>query len=159
MASMDGVVAGGVVPRWHVQQVTAWRPPKLSLLILFITSTMWRATSFRGGSLSHCGLEPPAPTWQSPQQTFKAAEKRPMVPMNSSTVKPFSTFMFLKTSSAICGLACPKAAPPKGTDAPSNATALLYITSRFDGSFIATSPYSCPRGPSEKFLHATVLEV
>src|ERR1700722_4543059 len=138
MASIPGVVAGGVPPRWQVQHVTTWRPPKLSLLILFITSTICRATSFRGGSFSHCGFEPPAPTWQSPQHTFRAAENRPMVPMNSSTVKPFNTLIFLKTSSAIWGLACAKAMPPNGTVAPSNATALRYINSRFDGSFIAT---------------------
>src|ERR1700685_3036061 len=140
MASIPGVVAGGVVPRWQGQQVTTCRAPQLSLLTLSIPSTTRRATSFRGGSLSHCGLEPPAPTWQSPQHTFKAAEKSPMVPINSSTVRPFKTFIFLKTSSAIWGLACAKATPPNGTVAPSNATALLYINDRFDGSFIAASP-------------------
>src|ERR1700722_4311149 len=151
MASIPGVVAGGVPPRWQVQHVTTWRPPKLSLLILFITSTICRATSFRGGSFSHCGLEPPAPTWQSPQHTFRAAENRPMVPMNSSTVRPFRTFIFLKTSSAICGLACAKATPPaKGNAAPSHATAPRTIHARF-GSFIAASPCFFPRTGRENF--------
>src|ERR1700733_6878025 len=140
MASMGGGVAGPPLPRWQVQQVTIWAPPKLVLLMVFTIAIILRATAFRGTSLSHCGLEPPAPTWQSPQHTFRAAEKRPMVPMNSSTVRPFNTLIFLKTSSAICGFACAKTAPPNGTAAPSNANALLYITNRFDGSFIATSP-------------------
>ncbi len=91
------------MPRWQVQQVTTCRPPKLSLLIAFTIRTMRRAIFFRGGSSSHFGFEVPAPVWQSPQHTVRAAEKSPIVPMNSSTGIPFSTWIFLKTSSAICG--------------------------------------------------------
>src|SRR5580700_10988220 len=129
MESIEGVVAGPPLPRWQVQQVTIWAPPKLVLLMPCTIEIILRATIFRGGSLSHCGLEPPAPTWQSPQHTLRAAEKRPIVPMNSSTVRPFSTWTFLKTSSAICdpALVCAKATPPNGRAAPSQATAPVNI--------------------------------
>src|SRR5437764_2153551 len=40
---------------------------------------------------------------------LRAAEKSPIVPMNSSTGMPLSTWTFLKTSSTICGF-CPDAA-------------------------------------------------
>src|SRR5579859_6036704 len=137
---MGGVVAGPPLPRWQVQQVTIWAPPKLLLLMPCIIEIILRATCLRGMSLSHWGSDPPAPTWQSPQQTFRAAEKRPMVPMNSSTVRPLSTWTFLKTSSAICGLACARATPPNGTVAPSSANAPVNIRF-FDENFILGSTF------------------
>src|SRR5215472_11787408 len=127
---MEGVTAGLGVPRWHVQHVTIWRPPKLSLLIAFTIWIIRRAMSFRGGSSSHFGLEVPAPVWQSPQHTVNAAEKRPIVPMNSSTGMPLSTWMFLKTCSAIGGLVCAKALPSH--------TSVPTTTSSRDENFMDT---------------------
>ena len=60
---------------------------------------MLRATFFRGGSSSHFGLDVPAPVWQLPQQRLNDVVNTPMVPMNSSTGMPLSTWMFLKTFS------------------------------------------------------------
>src|ERR1700680_1757802 len=99
MESSGGVTDGAEIPRWQVQQVTAWRPPKLVWLMVFTIWAIWRALSFRGGSSSHFGLDVPAPVWQSPQHTFRGAEKSPIVPMNSSTGIPFQTLMFLKSCS------------------------------------------------------------
>src|SRR6185369_766890 len=103
--SIGGVIEGAGLPRWQVQQVTTWRPPKLSRLIALTIVTILRAICFRGGSASHCGFDVPAPTWQSPQQTLSAAENSPIVPMNSSTGMPLRTWIFLKACSDVCGLA------------------------------------------------------
>jgi hypothetical protein len=51
------------------QQVTTWRPLKLSRLMAATICIMRRAVLFFGGSSSHFGLDVPAPVWQSPQQT------------------------------------------------------------------------------------------
>src|SRR5439155_10574136 len=61
-----------------------------------------RAVLFRGGSSSHFGLDVPAPVWQSPQHKLSDAVNTPIVPMNSSTGMPFSTWTFLKACSDIC---------------------------------------------------------
>src|SRR5579871_5042993 len=106
MASIGGVWAGASVPRWQVQQVITLRPPKFSLLMVFTIAIMRRAIFFFGGvSSSHFGSEVPAPVWQSLLHTAAATEKRPIVPMNSSTGMPFSTWMFLNAWSDNCGLA------------------------------------------------------
>src|SRR5262249_7083824 len=108
--SSGGVAIGRSLPRWPVQQVTTCRPLKLSRLMAATICIMRRAVRFFGGSSSHFGFDVPAPVWQSPQQTVRAAENNPMVPMNSSTGIPFKTWTFLKTWSDIwtagCG-ACP----------------------------------------------------
>src|SRR5215475_5144683 len=64
-----------------------------------------RAVRLRGGSSSHFGFDVPAPVWQLPQQRLSDVVKTPIVPMNSSTGMPFSTWTFLKTLSDICGVA------------------------------------------------------
>jgi hypothetical protein len=59
--SSEGVTRGLWLPRWHVQQVTIWRPLKLSRLMAATIRTIRRAVRFLGGSSSHLGLEVPAP--------------------------------------------------------------------------------------------------
>src|SRR5947209_5123561 len=119
MVSMLGVVDGFCAPRWQVQQVTCLAPLKFSALILFTISTIRRATTFRGGSAAQSGWSVPAPVWQSPQHTLRAAENSPMVPMNSSTGMPFSTWIFLNACSDIWGrappCACANATRPNGS--------------------------------------------
>jgi hypothetical protein len=148
--SRGGVIAGLSVPRWQVQHVTTWRPPKLSLLSAVIICTMRRAVRFRGGSSSHFGFDVPAPVWQSPQHTLREVEKKPIVPMNSSTGMPLSTWMFLKTVSDICGVAPPAAWPPAcGSFVPLAANATLIVNAtmipatasvdRLDQNFICLS--------------------
>src|ERR1051325_2662428 len=43
----SGMVRGASAPRWHDQQVTIWRPPKLSALIFCIIWIIWRARRLR----------------------------------------------------------------------------------------------------------------
>src|SRR5262249_28585012 len=152
-----GVMEGAGLPRWQVQQVTTCRPPKLSRLMAFTMVTILRAICFRGGSASHCGFDVPAPTWQSPQQTLNAAEKSPIVPMNSSTGMPFSTWIFLKACSDICGLAaagaCARARTTPAEGAPGMFVQVVVNrmliapaiaptrSTRFAGSFIYSSTY------------------
>src|SRR5580765_6823301 len=62
-----------------------------------------RAVRLRGGSSSHFGFDVPAPVWQLPQHRLNDVVNTPIVPMNSSTGMPLSTWMFLKTVSDICG--------------------------------------------------------
>src|SRR5215831_5793228 len=69
-----------------------------------------RAVRLRGGSSSHFGFDVPAPVWQLPQHRLSDVVNTPIVPMNSSTGMPLSTWMFLKTVSDICGLAVAAAA-------------------------------------------------
>src|SRR5437660_3306301 len=64
-----------------------------------------RAVRLRGGSSSHFGFDVPAPVWQLPQHRLNDVVNTPIVPMNSSTGMPLSTWMFLNTVSDICGLA------------------------------------------------------
>src|ERR1051325_3196677 len=67
--SSGGVTEGLSCPRWQVQQVTTWRPPKFVLLMFCTICVMVRAMRLRGLlSSSHFGLDVPAPTWQLPQQ-------------------------------------------------------------------------------------------
>src|SRR5580658_11187177 len=134
MVSTAGVTAGSETPRWQVQQVTFSLPPKFSLLMAFTIWIMRRAIFLRGGASSaQFGLSPPAPVWQSPQQTLRAAEKRPMVPMNSSTGMPLRIWMFLKATSDICwrGIAgagfCAKALPPNWMSDPPTASATVPL--------------------------------
>jgi hypothetical protein len=47
----------------------------------------------------------PAPVWQLPQHRLSDVVKTPIVPMNSSTGMPLSTWTFLNTVSDICGRA------------------------------------------------------
>src|SRR5215510_4711588 len=108
--SSGGVTDGLVWPRWHVQQVTTWRPPKLVLLMFCTMATMARAVRLRGGSSSHFGFEVPAPVWQLPQHRLNDVVNTPIVPMNSSTGMPLSTWMFLNTVSDICAFAVAAAA-------------------------------------------------
>src|SRR5215467_11908090 len=103
--SSGGVTDGLVWPRWHVQHVTTCRPPKLVLLMFCTMATIARAVRLRGGSSSHFGFDVPAPVWQLPQQRLSDVVNTPMVPMNSSTGMPLSTWMFLKTLSDSCGVA------------------------------------------------------
>jgi hypothetical protein len=70
-------------------------------LIVCTISIIRRAVFLRGGSSSHLGLDVPAPVWQLLQQRLKDVVKTPMVPMNSSTGMPLSTWMFLKICSDI----------------------------------------------------------
>src|SRR5215467_2309066 len=69
-----------------------------------------RAVRLRGGSSSHFGFDVPAPVWQLPQQRLSDVVNTPIVPMNSSTGIPLSTWMFLNTVSDICGFAVAAAA-------------------------------------------------
>jgi hypothetical protein len=65
-----------------------------------MVSVIWiilRAVIFLGESAAQSG------TWHSRQHMPRAAEKIPIVPMNSSTGMPLSTCTFLKASSDICG--------------------------------------------------------
>src|SRR6478609_10175095 len=64
-----------------------------------------RAVRLRGGSSSHFGFEVPAPVWQLPQQRLSDVVNTPIVPMNSSTGSPLSTWTFLNTLSDNCGVA------------------------------------------------------
>src|SRR6516164_10261291 len=64
-----------------------------------------RAVRLRGGSSSNFGFDVPAPVWQLPQQRLSDVVNTPIVPMNSSTGMPLSTWMFLNTVSDICGFA------------------------------------------------------
>src|SRR5215831_15744070 len=66
---------------------------------------MARAVRLRGGSSSHFGFDVPAPVWQLPQHRLSDVVKTPIVPMNSSTGMPLSTWTFLNTLSDICGVA------------------------------------------------------
>src|SRR3954471_14115464 len=103
--SSGGVTDGLSCPRWHVQHVTTWRPPKR---VLLMSCTIWiiaRAVRLRGGSSSHFGFDVPAPVWQLPQHRLSDVVKTPIVPMNSSTGIPLSTWTFLNTLSDICGVA------------------------------------------------------
>src|SRR5262245_62042856 len=81
-----------------------------------------RAVRLRGGSSSHFGFDVPAPVWQLPQQRLSDVVKTPIVPMNSSTGMPFSTWTFLNATSDIsvpatyvgAGRAAPRAAGAAG---------------------------------------------
>ncbi len=113
--SSGGVTAGLSCPRWHVQHVTTWRPPKFVLLMFWTIWTIARAVRFRAVcgdpvSSSHFGSDVPAPVWQLPQHRLSDVVKTPIVPMNSSTGMPLSTWTFLNTASDICGLAVAAAA-------------------------------------------------
>src|SRR5215831_2787459 len=108
--SSGGVTDGLVWPRWHVQHVTTWRPPKRVLLMSCTIEIIARAVRLRGGSSSHFGFDVPAPVWQLPQQRLSDVVNTPIVPMNSSTGIPLSTWTFLKTLSDICGFAVAAAA-------------------------------------------------
>src|SRR5215475_15147776 len=103
--SRGGVTDGLNCPRWQVQQVTTCRPPKFVLLMFCTIATMARAVRLRGGSSSHFGFDVPAPVWQLPQQRLNDVVNTPIVPMNSSTGMPLSTWTFLNTLSDICGVA------------------------------------------------------
>src|SRR5438105_15931174 len=97
MMSIGGVVCGLSLWRWHVQHVTTFRPEKL---VLFSVSTIWiilRVVRFLAVSAGQ------SCTWHSRQHMPSAAEKRPIVPMNSSTGMPFRSCTFLNASSDICG--------------------------------------------------------
>src|SRR5262245_8129037 len=108
--SSGGVTDGLVCPRWHVQHVTTWRPPKLVLLMFWTIAIIARAVRLRGGSSSHFGFDVPAPVWQLPQHRLSEVVNTPIVPMNSSTGMPLSTWMFLNTVSDIWGFAVAAAA-------------------------------------------------
>ena len=99
--SSVGVVTGLSRPRWQVQQVTTWRPPKLSRLIAVTICTMRRAVRFRGVSSAQSTWSVPADGWQPTQSEPTAADMMPIVSMKSSTPMPFSAWTFLKTSSTI----------------------------------------------------------
>src|SRR5947207_12969925 len=65
-----------------------------------------RAIRLRGfASSSHFGFDVPAPVWQLPQHRLSDVVNTPIVPMNSSTGMPLSTWTFLKTLSDTCGVA------------------------------------------------------
>src|SRR4029077_14786632 len=100
--SSGGVTDGLVWPRWQVQHVTTWRPPNRVLLMSCTIEIIARAVRLRGGSSSHFGFDVPAPVWQLPQHRLSDVVNTPIVPMNSSTGMPLSTWMFLKTVSDIC---------------------------------------------------------
>src|SRR4029077_19267755 len=73
---------------------------------------MRRAVCLMGVSSAYFeGSLPLALVWQSRQFRLREAAMKPIVAMNSSTGIPRSTWTFLKTSSAIGGLA-PAAWPP-----------------------------------------------
>ena len=71
-----------------------------------------RAICFLGLSVAYTDQSASPAAWQSSHDIPSAAEKTPMVPMNSFTGMPFSTCTFLKTCSAIGGAAAVDAACP-----------------------------------------------
>jgi len=98
------------------------------------------------GVMMPFGLEVPAPVWQSPQHTLRAAEKRPNVPMNSSTGIPFSTWTFLKIVSGRLPsrLRLNPTLPNDHTSERQNSTQPRDCTGKhqsFDETFIDTSPH------------------
>ena len=58
--SIVGMVTGMSRPRWHVQQVTTWRFPKLVRLIAATISVIRRAMRFLSVSASHLTASVPA---------------------------------------------------------------------------------------------------
>src|SRR5262245_8695964 len=98
-------------PRWHAQQVTTWRPLKLSRLIAATICTMRRAVRFLGVSSAQSTWSVPADGWQPTQSEPTAADMMPIVSRKSSTPMPFSAWTFLNTSSTINGFD-PGARPP-----------------------------------------------
>src|SRR5260370_5437193 len=70
----------------------------------FSIKTILRAVCLSGVSSAYRSQLPAlSVTWQSVQFKLREAEKKPIVPMNSFTGIPRSTWMFLKASSDICG--------------------------------------------------------
>ena len=92
--------------------MTIWRPRKFVLLIVAIIVIMTRAICFLGLSVAYTDQSASPAAWQSSHDIPRAAEKMPIVPMNSLTGMPFSTCTFLKTVSAIGGAAGVDAACP-----------------------------------------------
>ena len=79
-------------------------PPKFDALMVLTIRIILRAVCFSGVSSANLATSLAlAVTWQSMQFMLRDAAIKPMVPMNSFTVSPRSTWTFLKTSSAICG--------------------------------------------------------
>src|SRR5438105_8234486 len=98
------VVFGRLAPLWHDTHVTRRVPPKYVLLMVFIITIILRAISFLSVSFAYSSHPPPpSPTWQYVQLTASALAMNPIDARNSSAGTPFSTWMFLKTSSAIGG--------------------------------------------------------
>src|SRR5579872_290520 len=95
-------VAGVWRPWWHVQQLTFCAPPKFARLIVATMSTILRAMTFGGVSITQFTLSVPAFGWQSAQSYPSAAEMTPIDWMKSSTLRSFSevAVTFLKNSPA-----------------------------------------------------------
>src|SRR5260370_7848505 len=91
----------------------------------FTIRIILRAVCFVGVSTAYfvTSLEASV-AWQSIQFMLREAAIKPIVPMNSSTVSPRRTWMFLKTSSAIWGFSCGAAWPFAGAFASREMTAI-----------------------------------
>src|SRR2546426_2118881 len=127
--SSVGVTTGLSRLRWQVQQVTTCRPLKFCLLMACTMVAIRRAVRFLGVSTSQCSL-----SWHSPQHMLRAAENRPIVPMNSSTGIPVSTCTFLKTSCDICGFSADPACGALAVNAiPITQTTVIAATARTNG--------------------------
>src|SRR5579872_3079561 len=91
-------------------------------IVIIFRAVRFRTVWGEPVSSSHFGFDVPAPVWQLPQQRLSDVVKTPIVPMNSSTGMPFSTWTFLNTTSDIsvpgtyvgAGRAAPRAAGAAG---------------------------------------------
>src|SRR6476469_6204814 len=116
---MFGDDFGRLLPLWHDTHVTIRRPPKYIWLMPFIIPIIRRAMFFLSVSFAYSAHPPPpSPRWQNVQFTASALEMNPIEARNSSAGTPFSTRMFVKTSSAIGPVAAGPRPRAAGTGAP-----------------------------------------
>src|SRR5436309_1468538 len=95
-----------------------------------------RAVCFSALSSAYFSQLPPlSSTWQSVQFRPNEAEKNPIVPMNSSTGIPLSTWTFLNTCSAMGGVWAGAVCPPRNTTLSSQPAVAPRIV-RFDPRFM-----------------------
>src|SRR5688572_26755937 len=126
----------------------------MDLLRLFTIATIRRVVRFSSVSSAYRAQLPPASsTWQSVQFRPREAENIPIVPMNSLTGMPLSSWTFLKTSSASCG----RSAGAPGPCADMSATLHSRVA-------IPMAPTAVPlnlllaRGAAEEFVVVLLFE-